>query len=463
MTAAQSPAEGFDPINIGADEEEIMAREKRESDSKIIQNHVEGIPAFTLLTTSQYVAVKRYVHFRFGLPEGTYIVNRYGLPFIPLPKPRGGNSSRRYIALPRSIAETRAIVHPIYWTAEEVLGDVPEKIDTPWAQEWSIRMFSFLMLCGLVSEDYTVKDYLAVNRLNVIGRNDDLDTMKLRELRAYIDASGAATAFDTIPYLTFDSIIVDPVKRGFETKEELYNDFADTMVAKCTEVLESSASSINAELTKTLARADEYLFQHTESEDGGIVFGNTVLDRYDAPFSQWSDIFGPLYVTVQDEFRNSLRTNGYQEPVQAPLLNIANGIEKAVAEMDNLSSVLIGPVMARDKELDEEAISALQSYNRMAVDTVSHSERFSVNMKDVLVSMDFGIESVTFNEDTPDYQIDESDSFDALSKFLQEHSDVYQQAWERLFLCRANYDAMIDGRRLYNSFEGAQTDICVNN
>lgn len=454
--------EEFDPLSTSTDGAEIAAREKRVSDGRIISNHVAGIPAFTLLTNSQYVMVSRYVQLRLGLSEGSFVVNRYGLPFMPIPKPKSTRGGQRYSAIPRQFISTRAVVHPIYWTSPEVLGDVPEDTNTEWAQEWSIRMFSFLMLCGLISEDYTVKNYLAVHGIPLIGENDQIDARTMHELRVYFDASGAATRFDSVPNLTFDSIIVDPTKRGFATKEELYTDFADKMVAKCAAVFDGAVVRIGEQVSEAVRRADEYIFQHIEDDEGNPTLGELLSD-FDAPLGQWAESFGPMDRQARVEFRDTLRTNGYQTTVQSILQRFAEGIEQAVSEMDNLSSVLIGPVMARDKNLDEEAVMALQSYNRAAVDTVTHSDRYGITLKDVLASMDLGDGSVTFDEDTPDYTIDESERYAPLDDFLAQHTSVYEDAWKRLFLCRANYDSVLAGRSLYNTFGNAHYDIFVRN
>ena len=130
--------------------------------------------------------------------------------------------------------------------------------------------------------------------------------------------------------------------------------------------------------------------------------------------------------------------------------------------MDNLSSSLISPILASGKKLSEESLAALQSYNRLAVDTAARRERYTISIRDVMLAIN---PEVNFNPDPEDdeqdqdEQIKNSKTYKTVEDYLFERRDAYQDAWNRLFLCRANYDQALDAQPLFTTFESAQWQI----
>lgn len=440
-----------------AEESEVLRVERERAETATVRDYVAGIPAFELMTSSQIVSVDRYVYYKFDLSSDEFVINRYGLPFIPVPFPRRVNNSSRYRALPKHLSASALAGHPIYWTSREVLGEVPDKTDDAYAQQWSIRMFSFLLLCGLYTQQYTYRDYLAVNDLSIIDDNAEIDSDRAKSLRTYLEGLGAATEFDDIKYLDYDSIVVDPAKRGFSTKKELFEDFADSMVKKCQAVLDNASRKMYDDLKRVLAESDNFLFK--DSGQGSLSL------NFDDRHSHWDIHYSDHYFTVLDDYVELIKGNGYSQALEGSLREYSESIEKTIVYMDNLSSSLIGPILASGKKLSEESLAALQSYNRLAIDTAARRERYTISIRDVMLAIN---PEVNFNPDTEedeqdqDERIKNSKTYKTVENYLFERRDAYQEAWNRLFLCRANYDQALDAQPLFTTFESAQWQISQN-
>ena len=440
-----------------SDESEVLRVERERAETATVRDYVAGIPAFELMSSSQIVSVDRYVHHKFDLSSDEFVINRYGLPFIPVPFPRRVNNSSRYRALPKHLSGSAIAGHPIYWTDREVLGDIPSKTNDAYAQEWSIRMFSFLLLCGFYTQQYTYRDYLTVKNVSIVDDNGEIDTDRAKSLRTYLEGLGAATEFDDVEYLSYDSIVVEPEKRGFSSKRELFEDFADSMVAKCHAVLDNATRKMHDDLMRVLAESDKFLFQ--DSGSGGLSM------NFDDRHSHWDIHYSDHYFTVLDDYVELIKGNGYSQALEGSLREYSESIERSIIYMDNLSSSLISPILASGKKLSEESLAALQSYNRLAVDTAARRERYTISIRDVMLAIN---PEVNFNPDPEDdeqdqdEQIKNSKTYKTVEDYLFQRRDAYQDAWNRLFLCRANYDQALDAQPLFTTFESAQWQISQN-
>lgn len=445
------PEQAVIPDDPGFDADAEARRRQRE-ESATVKNFIPGIPAFELLGASQLFTIREYVKERLDLGDDQFIVNRFGLPFMPVPQPRWVNNDSKYRAIPDGV-NGLAATHPIFWVTEDVLGEVPEDVESDAAQEWSIRMFCFLLMCGLIDESYEVKDYLAISGVPLVHREGEkewLDAEIQQDLESYRSGMSIPTVFDPkgdkagVSYLGFDSIVV---KSGqHRSVRERYEAYCEKLIAHCSRVQEEQIAQTVESIQERITRSEDYLL---DRESGDIVVHSESDHR-----SWWSRNYGSDYTGFLEEYRDVLTKNLSEHSFMTRLDTFSQEVERDAQEMSMLAAALLGPILVYRESLSESDVISLQAFQRLANERAAReNNRYELTLRDVSVTGNVPPMMSADNADERERWRERSIA--KLDSFLSERRARLEDAYRRLVLCYANYERTTNHEEIFESFEEA--------